>query len=87
MDIDFNKKGKSQKMLHLKIVNTYIVSTLALVPCILPIIVPAFEFFTQPVMPSSSAFSRAHFVNEQPVEYVTQSFNRWEMLINGLDIE
>lgn len=48
---------------------TYIVSTAAFVPCILPMIVPALEFFTHPVMPSSSAFSRAHFVNEQPVEY------------------
>lgn len=52
--------------------STYIVSTLTLMPCILPIIVPALEFLTHPVILSSSAFSRAHFVNEQPVEYMQQ---------------
>lgn len=73
--------------------STYIMSTLALVPCILPRIVPAFEFFTQPVMPSSSAFSRAHRVNEQPVEYekyvvqTMESINHQSTLCKQFDTE
>lgn len=49
---------------------TYIISTLALLPCILPRTVPVFVFLTQPVMPKSVHFSRQHFVRLQPVECV-----------------
>lgn len=46
---------------------TYIISTFCLVPCILPRIVPLFEFFTHPVIPIFVHFSRQHFVKLQPV--------------------
>lgn len=62
---------------------TYIVSTLALVPCILPRIVPAFVFFTQPVIPILEQFSRQHFVKLQPVECLRSSKTETEILINA----
>lgn len=40
----------------------------ALGPCILPWIVPALVFFTQPVIPFAMQLSRQCFVNPQPVK-------------------
>lgn len=54
--VDFRWRGRS----------TYILSTSGLRPCILPTMVPLFEFLTHPLIPAFAQLSRQYFVNPTP---------------------
>lgn len=49
-----------------RLLETYILSISGFSPCIFPMIVPFFEFFTQPLMPAFMQLSRQNFVNPTP---------------------